>query len=344
MAAVVVAITTMATTCGAPEPRSEPAASSVPSATEPEEPADSVDAVDSVDPAASGDSAAAGAGFDWQGHRGARGLRPENTLPSFELALDLGVDTLELDLHLSADYEVVVWHDPVIEADKCQGDGVGRPVRDLTATQLRELRCASNPDPGRYPEQRPEPGQVSGDDFGIVTLVELLGFVDDYARHESKSDEQRRQATAVGFNIETKRKPDDPGAIGDGFDGSAMGVFEEAVMTAVMDGGVEDRVTVQSFDHRSLWAVHQEHPAVELAALTRRDDRPDLGRLAEMGATVWSPDHRSLSPEVIDQAHAAGLIVIPWTVNDPDDMEQLVAAGVDGIITDRPDLRPTETG
>ncbi len=289
-------------------------------------------------------SAVAEPPIDWQGHRGARGLRPENTLPGFELALDLGVDTLELDLHLSADDQVVVWHDPIISGDKCVGDGVGTPVRRLTASELRALRCASNPDDTAFAEQVAEGGTISGDDFGIITLAELFRFVDEYARSADKTSDERMTATTVRFNIETKRRPDDPDAIGDGFDGTTMGLLEQGTIDAIDDAGIVDRVTVQSFDHRSLWAIRAERDDIGLVALTRRNDSVDLADLSAQGATVWSPDHRSLSAKAIDEAHDHDLLVVPWTVNDPAAMTRLIEAGVDGIITDRPDLRPATGG
>lgn len=282
---------------------------------------------------------------DWQGHRGARGLRPENTLPGFELALDLGVDTLELDLHLTADDRVVVWHDPLIEESKCGTDLAGTRVRELTADQLRSLDCRSNPDTGRFPDQKPDSGTLVGDDYGIVTLAELFAFVGNYQRSDAKTAEQRSNAATVRFNIETKRKPDDPAAIGDGFDGSRMGLFEQAVVDATLAANLVDRVTVQSFDHRSLWVLAEEYPELSLAALTRRNDRIDqdtLSGLIDRGAQIWSPDYRSLTADNVEAAHDLGLAVIPWTVNDPSEMAELLELGVDGIITDRPDLRPQD--
>ncbi len=286
-------------------------------------------------------------GIELQGHRGARGLRPENTLPSFETALDLGVDTLELDMHLTADGVVVVWHDDRIEPDKCRlvgnldpspPDPVDRPrIAELTAAQVAGYRCDLNPDPDRFPDQRPEPTALAGDDYGIPTLAEVFEFVAGYAAAPDKTAGQRERAAQVGFNIETKRDPSDPGAIGDGFDGSSAGPFELAVLEAVDAAGVADRVTIQSFDHRSLWTLHELRPELSLAALTRRGDRVDVTDLARRGATIWSPDRRVVDADAVALAHDAGLRVIPWTVNDAGEARALISVGVDGIITDRPD-------
>jgi glycerophosphoryl diester phosphodiesterase len=275
---------------------------------------------------------------DVQGHRGARGLQPENTLPGFETALDLGVTTLEFDLHYTADGQVVVWHDPEIEGAKCGNAFAGRPIRELSAAELRGLTCDRNPDPGRFPDQSPGPTAIAGTDYGIVTLDELFEFVDEYAASEAKTQQQRATADRVRFNMETKRRPDAPEAIGDGFDGMNAGPFELAILETISDWGLAERSVIQSFDHRSLSAVHAIDGSLALAALTRRGEVPDFAALAAAGVTIWSPDHRSVTPEAVAAAAAAGLAVSVWTVNDPADMQRLVDLGVGGLITDRPDL------
>ena len=292
---------------------------------------------------ASTSAPAVGAGprsYDLQGHRGARGLRPENTLPAFELALDLMVDTLEFDLQLSADGVVIVWHDPVIDADTCAIDGAPTRIRELTAAELTDIRCDRNPDPDRFPDQLAAPGALAGDDYRLASLADVFEFVDAYVGSDAKSGAQRANAAAVRFSIETKRRPDDPSAIDDGFDGETIGVFETALIATAGAAGVLDRVTVQSFDLRSLWAIHAVAPEISLAALTERDVTPDFTELAARGATIWSPDYRNITTGTLAEAHRAGLLVVPWTVNDPDDMADLLELGIDGIITDRPDLAP----
>jgi len=287
-------------------------------------------------------------GFDVQGHRGARGLQPENTLPAFETALDLGVTTLELDLHLTADGEVVIWHDPTITPDKCSlpdataadaapPQPASRPrIADLTFAALQHYRCDRNPDAGRFPAQEPAPTLLAGDDYRIVRLADLFDFVARYAASDRKRADQRTAAGQVHFNIETKRKPDDPAAIGDDFDGVNPGRFEREIARIVAEFGLTDRAVLQSFDHRSLWAMRRLQPELQLAALTTRS--VDLADLAQRGAAIWSPDFATLTPALLAEAHALGLAVIPWTVNDPADMHRLIEMGVDGLITDRPDL------
>ena len=298
------------------------------------------------------DDRVAATDLDVQGHRGARGLRPENTLPGFEVALDWGVTTVELDLHFTADDQVVVWHDPMVDAAKCGvGDAsVGVPdpddplvaegdlmIRNLTAAQVRTYRCDRNPDVQRFSDQPAAATTVAGADYGIVTLGELFEFVATYAGSSDKTDEQRSNAANVRFNVETKRRVDEPETIGDGFDGSEVGPFEVELLAVVAAAGVAERTTIQSFDHRSLWAVHDVDPSLSLAALTL-SGTVDHEDLAVRGATVWSPNQNLVDAASLTEAHDAGLQVIPWTVNEPGAMERLIRLGVDGLITDRPDL------
>lgn len=306
-------------------------------------------------PGGVGDAPEAGTGgvaYDLQGHRGARGLRPENTLPSVEAALDAGVSTLELDLHLSSDRRVVVWHDPKIEPSKCGVDpaasllvpdpdvvatgSVELMVSRLTVAELGSYRCDRNPDPDGFPDQSVTNSGLAGDRYGIVELGEIFDFVDRYAEEGSLSE----RANRVEFNLELKRRPDHPEYIDDDFDGVAPGAFEMALLEEVDARDLRDRVVIQSFDHRSLWAVGSVASDVRLSVLTRRGDPTDFERWVNQGASIWSPNWQDVDEAKLAAAHEAGLEVIPWTVNDPDLMRRLITLGVDGIITDRPDLAP----
>jgi len=292
-------------------------------------------------------------GFDVEGHRGARGLKPENTLPAFETALDLGVTTLELDLHLTADQQIVIWHDDQIDSDKCRLDpnaGINAPdpdglikwgsalmISQLTLEQLRAYRCDRNPDPDKFPDQSNAPTPLAGDDYRITPLAELFEFVAAYSRSDLKSDAQRANAAQVQFNMETKRKPDSPKGINDGFDGENPGPCELEILRLVDQFGVGNRVIIQSFDHRSLWAIRSVNDTIRLAALSIGRNA-DVTGFAEKGADIWSPRHTDLTTALVSKAHNSGLLVIPWTVNDEDDVRNLIEMGVDGLISDRPDI------
>lgn len=291
------------------------------------------------------------ADVDVQGHRGARRIRPENTLPSFEAALDAGVSTLELDLHLSSDGQLVVWHDPEISPDKCRTEGtVPDPatlplVRSLTASELAQYVCDVNPDPYRLlRHQKADPGEVAAGNYSLVTLPQLFEFVERYASDERKTEDQRTNSETVQFNVETKRSPARPETIGDGFDGTNPGEFEHALADVINDWDYDDRVILQSFDHRSLWAFRTIAPDVRLAALTVGDQNPRFKTLSEKGATIWSPLFTFLSADDVARAHTFGVKVIPWTVNTESGVCDVLAMGVDGLITDQPDLVLGEGG
>jgi glycerophosphoryl diester phosphodiesterase len=292
-------------------------------------------------------------GFDVEGHRGARGLKPENTLPAFETALDLGVTTLEFDLHFSADGEIVVWHDPVIDPDKCglkQDAPAGIPdpdaadtpedtlaIRSLTVEELEWFQCNRNPDTVAFPDQDPAPTTLAGDEYGIMSLNDLFDFVDRYAGSDSKTEQQRNGAAVVQFNMETKRDRGNPSTIGDGFDGETVGPFEQRILELIDERGLGDRVIIQSFDVRSLQAIDVADPEIRLAVLTAIGNAALPAFVADR-TVIWSPRASTVDAASIAGAHEAGHTVIPWTVSDPEEIARLVAAGVDGLITDRPDL------
>ena len=293
------------------------------------------------------------AAFDVQGHRGARGLMPENTMPAFETALDLGVTTLEMDLHFTADQVVVVWHDAKVDKEKCGLDpsstvetrdpdslvnwGSELMISQLTLAQVQAYRCDRNPDQSRFPDQKNGPTAMARDDYRIVTLAELFDFVAKYSESEQKSSYQRENASRVLFNIETKRDVDSPKTINDGFDGQNPGPFELEILRLVDEYDLQDRVTIQSFDHRSLWAIRSVNEEISLAALTS-GGVPNPPGYAKQGANIWSPRYKDVSPAMISKSHKSGLLVIPWTVNEEDDMHDLIQQDVDGIISDRPDI------
>lgn len=272
--------------------------------------------------------------FDVQGHRGARGLVPENTLPAFERALGLGVDTLELDLHFTRDQQVVVFHDPALTAGKCRKVAPDVPdlpaaVAILTAKDLKRGYVCDVKQP-EFPRQDPTfRGEVAGNDYRVPTLQEVFDLVAAFGRAADPAYARR-----VRFNAETKRVPFDPQHIGD--DGE---IFERVVVRLIEQNGLADRVTIQSFDHRSALRVRDFNPAIETVVLTSTGNpvRPDL-LAKEARAAGWSPTFRFVDRELVERAHRGGIRVIPWTVNDETSMRELIRMGVDGIITDVPDV------
>jgi glycerophosphoryl diester phosphodiesterase len=293
-------------------------------------------------------SACSASGFDLQGHRGARGLAPENTLAGFRRALAIGVTTLELDTGVTRDGVVVVSHDRLLNPDHTR-DASGRflaapgpAIVDLTYEELLRydvgrLRPGSEL-AAEFPEQQPVDGERIPRLADVFALVAASGNRD------------------VRFNIETKIDPTRPEQT------VAPAAFVEALVAVIRAAGMASRTTIQSFDWRTLQLVGRLAPEIDRVALT--EQRPDentveagrpgpspwLGgldvddyggsvpRLVQaLGAKTWSPDARDLTPERVAEARALGLAVVPWTVNEPQHMELAIALGIDGLITDYPD-------
>lgn len=280
--------------------------------------------------------------FNLQGHRGARGLKPENTLPSFEAALDCGVSSIETDLHLTRDGVPVVIHDPRLPD--------GTLVATLTLAELRRHRFDRNPFPALFPTQEasvPPLSQRVAEQTGVEpyaapTLAQFLRFVTDYAgepgRHAGKSDALREKAGRLVFDLELKRMPFFPEAIADAYTGDGPALFEERVAEAIRTAGVASRTTVRSFDHRCVRYLRQLEPAVTGAVLVAETVPVDPGEVAARAdARLYCPSWHSVDAEQVRVAHAAGVRVVPWTVNDPEQWQRLIATGVDGITTDYPD-------
>jgi glycerophosphoryl diester phosphodiesterase len=264
--------------------------------------------------------------FDWQGHRGARGLAPENTVPAFLKALEYPVTTLELDVVVSGDGKVVVSHEPFMAAQICRRpDGSPIPEEEETAYNLytmpydsiRQYDCGSLEHPG-FPDQALQ--QVSK-----PLLSEVLAEAERYCERTGR---QRPR-----YNIELK-------SMREWYDQYVPRPekFLGLVMEVVQRGGVAERVSIQSFDPMVLQALSRLYPEVESVFLIS-SAAPLSRQLSELGMQpdVYSPNYRLLTAEVVRQAQAQDMRVIPWTVNEVAAMQSLIEMGVDGIITDYPD-------
>ena len=285
---------------------------------------------------------------DLQGHRGARGLAPENTLPAFARALALGVDTLELDTGVTRDGVVVIHHDPALNPDIARDrdgkwlDAKGPAIRSLNYAELQQYDVGRLKPGTSYAKRYPDQQAVDG--TRIPRLADLFAMV------REKGDQR------VRFNIEIKTHPGFPDET------LAPEPFAQALVAEIRKAGVGARTTIQSFDWRALQAAQRiapEIPTVYLSAQQPWLDNiaaagpegsrwtagfqfNDHGSVPAMvkaaGGAVWSPYYGDLDAAKMRLAKALGLEVVVWTVNETQAAERVLELGVDGIISDRPDL------
>jgi glycerophosphoryl diester phosphodiesterase len=283
--------------------------------------------------------------FDIEAHRGGRALRPENTLQSFANALTLGVDTLELDMGVTKDGVLVVSHERGLNPDLARGpNGLyvskGIPYVKLTLAEVKTYDVGQiRPDSdyaARFPDQLSMPAK-------IPTLAEVFALVRRSGDHH------------VRLNIETKIDPNHPEESPD------PQHFVSAVLDLLRRENFADRVMIESFDWRTLQLVQKQAPAISTVYLTQQErpeeniylDKPSpwtagfdprnyggsVPRAVKAaGGKIWSPLYSDIDPHSVAEAHRLGLSVVVWTVNNPEDMLRLIDMGVDGIISDRPDV------
>jgi glycerophosphoryl diester phosphodiesterase len=250
-----------------------------------------------------------GAKIEVHGHRGARAVMPENTLPAFEYAIGVGVDVLELDVAVTKDDVLVVSHDPELSPSRCVGP-TSQPtlIRDLTYAELQAWDCGAKTNP-LFPKQKTVPG----------TRVPSLDSVFALAKRGK-----------FQFNVETKIFPHRPSVTPE------PERFAELMLAMIRKHGLERRVIVQSFDFRTLKTMRRLAPEIRLSALLAYAPQDFVASAHECGATIVSPQFKLVTPEKVKAAHDAGLQVVPWTANTPAEWEPLIAAGVDAIISDDP--------
>lgn len=267
--------------------------------------------------------------FDKQGHRGCRGLYPENTVAAMLQALALGVTTLEMDVCVTADNQVVLSHEPFFNHEISRHPD-GRPVSEAEEKSLNIFRMTyaevSRYDVGLAPHPR-FPRQVK---MAAVKprLADLLDSVKQYM--------MMARRPFPYFNIETKSLPE-----GDDIYHPKPDKFVELLMQVIRDKQLEDFVIIQSFDPRTLQYIHQKYPAIRTALLMEADDKRSLkAQLRDLGftPTVYSPAWQRVNATLVADCHQRGMKIIPWTVNEAEKIRELKSMGVDGIITDYPDL------
>ena len=267
--------------------------------------------------------------LDKQGHRGCRGLLPENTIAAMKKAIDLGVTTLELDVVITKDKQVVLSHEPFFNheiATKPNGSFVTEAEEkslnifqmDYEEVKRYDVGLRSHP---RFPVQQQQPATKP-------LLKELIDSIKNYCQQKSLALPQ--------FNIETKSLPST-----DNIFHPVPGMFVSLLMDVIQEKRIEDRTIIQSFDFRTLQHLHQNHPTIKTAMLIEDDDKRTLDeQLTALGfiPTIYSPHYSLVTPNLVENCHRKGIKIIPWTVNEKDAIVKLVAMKADGIITDYPNL------
>ncbi|KQB87612.1 glycerophosphodiester phosphodiesterase family protein [Corynebacterium lowii] len=274
--------------------------------------------------------------FDLQAHRGGRGEYTEESATAFESAVAQGVSTLELDIVVAEDGTPVVWHDPVVQEDKCSDTApatpndpefpyVGKDVNKLNWAQLSTLNCDKKLE--AYPEQQPVVGNK------MIRLSDVFAIA--------------QKDPAMRFNIETKIEAENPEQ------SATPEEFVAAILPVIREHNAVERSTIQSFDWRSLPLFKEQEPGLTLAALydetTWKEDSAwiapidyrevggDVNAAAkQLGVQILSPDYTMLTAQSVVESQEQGLQVLPWTVNEAADIHLMLDYGVDGLITDYP--------
>jgi glycerophosphoryl diester phosphodiesterase len=270
--------------------------------------------------------------FDWQGHRGARGLAPENALPAFLTALSFPkITTLELDVVISADGKVVVSHEPWLNAKICldaKGHALNEKKKEevnlykMDYKEIVKCDCGSRGNPS-FPEQKAI--------FAYKPLLsDVVNEVRQYVKKVGKSMPQ--------FNIEIKSGPSS-----DGIFTPEVNVFAEIVRKEIKKLKIQDISSIQSFDPRALRYLHEKDKELVLVYLVEKvEDVKQQIDLLGFTPAIYSPYFEKVTSATVDQCHKMGMKIVPWTVNDTEQMKKLILLGVDGIITDYPDRIPAD--
>ncbi len=261
-----------------------------------------------------------------EGHRGARGYLPENTIPSFKLALDQGADTLEMDVVITADRKVILSHEPWFSATISTGPDGKRIARDkerdhnifkLTYAETLGYDVGSLGNPA-FPEQKAMPASKP-------LLSDVFAAIERFAKEKAIAPPR--------YNIEIKST-----AEGDGVFHPAPGEFADLVVKEIERAGLIDRTIIQSFDVRPLQHIKKNFPAMQVALLVGGDEDP-VKKLALLGFTpaTLSPQFSLVTAELVRLCREIGMKLVPWTVNRIEDLERISKFDIDGIITDYPD-------
>lgn len=267
--------------------------------------------------------------FDKEGHRGCRGLMPENTIPAYLKAIDIGVTTLEMDAVITKDSQVIMSHEPFFNHDiTTRPDGSfvkadeerSLNIYAMTYAEVKKYDVGLKPNP-RFPQQQKMPAVKP-------RLADVIDSVEAYVAKNHRHP--------VQYNIETKCTP-----ATDNIYHPEPGRFVDLLMAVILSKKIESHVIIQSFDIRSLQYLHKKYPSIKTALLVEASDKKTFAlQLQSLGfiPTIYSPEHTIVTPLLVKQCHDTGIQIMPWTVDDRPTIEQLKKLGVDGIISDYPNL------
>lgn len=265
--------------------------------------------------------------IDWQGHRGARGNFPENTWPAFQFAMDNEMNTLEMDVVITADSQVVISHEPFLNHKICL-DSTGNSIEEdkekefniyqMNYAELQKFDCGTKIN-SSFPNQ-------SHMVVAKPLLMDILKEVKDYAKE--------KQLALPNLNVEIKYQ-----AGNEGLYHPSIAVYSNLVYKVLSKNYPKEKWNIQSFDFDVLKYWHKTYPEVPLAALVEENTNWKK-HIDYLGFTpaIYSPYHILLEGSTIEALQAAGMKVIPWTVNETKVAEHLLSQGVDGIITDYPEI------
>lgn len=266
--------------------------------------------------------------FDKQGHRGCRGLMPENTLSAMLKAVDLGVTTLEMDVVVTADKQVILSHEPFFNHEittrpdssfVTEAAEKSLNIYKMNYAEVIKYDVGRKPHP-RFPKQEKIPA-IKPRLADVITAI------------ESKVEEKKKKPF---YNIETKCSP-----FSDNIYHPQPAELVELLMAVINEKGIAQRVIIQSFDFRSLQYLHQKYPDIRTAMLIEDSDTTSFaGNLAKLGftASIYSPHFSLVTEELVKKCREKKMKLIPWTVNEKAVIDKLKKMGVDGIITDYPNL------
>lgn len=267
--------------------------------------------------------------FDKQGHRGCRGLMPENTIPAMVNAVGMWVTTLEMDVCISKDKKIFLSHEPFLNHEiTTKPDGGFITEKEERTFNLYKMNYADiikydvgmKPHP-RFPEQQK-----------MKAVKPLLGDVFKAVKEFMMT--ARRPMPY--YNIETKTMP-----AGDGIFHPKPAEFVELLMAVIKENQMEEYVIIQSFDFRTLQYLHKHYPNIKTAMLVEANNKNSFRKLIKdigFTPTIYSPESSLVIDDLVKDCHELNMKIIPWTVNDKKEIERLKKMGVDGIITDYPNL------